>query len=81
MSPVEEKRRFVASMPNAVCEIIANSGHGTPFDQTRKLNALVLEFLNGLAESAAERSGPRVQGAPVAGVSASLAGAAADSSP
>ncbi len=81
LSPVEEKRRFVDSMPNAVCEIIANSGHGTPFDQTRKLNALVLEFLNGLAESAADRDGARVQAAPVAGVSASMAGAAADSSP
>lgn len=55
LSSVDEKKRFVASMPNAICEIIANSGHGTPFDQTRKLNATVLEFLNGLpARTAAD---------------------------
>ncbi|MEM9056387.1 MAG: alpha/beta fold hydrolase [Pseudomonadota bacterium] len=68
LSPVEEKRRFTDSMPNAVCRIIANSGHGTPFDQTRELNAAVLDFLTGLPKPASRERRRRVAVPPGTGI-------------
>jgi pimeloyl-ACP methyl ester carboxylesterase len=42
---VEEKAEFVAAMPNARLEIVTQSRHGTPFDQSERFNKLVMAFL------------------------------------
>ncbi len=44
-TPVAAKARYVALMPNARLEVIADSGHATPIDQPERFNGCVLEFL------------------------------------
>jgi len=44
-TPMESKIAFVAEMADARLERVANSRHGTPFDQPGIFNQLVLDFL------------------------------------
>lgn len=44
-TPVEEKERFVANMPNAALKVIRNSRHATHFDRPETFNRMVVEFL------------------------------------
>ncbi len=44
-SSVEGKAEFVAAMPDARLEVVHESRHGTPFDQSERFNKLVVEFL------------------------------------
>lgn len=44
-TPVAAKRAFAAQLPDCRLEVIADSRHGTPFDQASKVNALLLSFL------------------------------------
>ncbi len=44
-TPVEAKQQFVDKMPNASLRVVRDSRHGTPFDQHKVVNSLVLDFL------------------------------------
>lgn len=44
-TPPAAKAAYVALMPNARLEVLADSGHATPIDQAERFNACVLEFL------------------------------------
>lgn len=44
-TPVAEKQSFVDKMPNAALKVVRDSRHGTPYDQHRIVNSLVLDFL------------------------------------
>jgi len=44
-TPHTEKEEYVVDMPNATLELVEDSRHGTPFDQTAFFNARVLDFL------------------------------------
>lgn len=49
-TPLEVKRKYVALIPSARLEVIEDSGHATPIDQTDKFNACVLDFISGIAD-------------------------------
>ena len=44
-TPMEAKEAFVREMVDARLERVADSRHGTPFDQPEIFNRLVLDFL------------------------------------
>jgi pimeloyl-ACP methyl ester carboxylesterase len=46
-TPVSFKAAYVARMPNAVLQVIPNSGHATTIDQAERFNAVLGEFLAG----------------------------------
>lgn len=46
VTPVADARKFARRLPNGQLEVIANSGHATPFDQHEEVNKLVLSFLS-----------------------------------
>jgi pimeloyl-ACP methyl ester carboxylesterase len=58
-TPVAAKRGYTAQIPGARLEVIEDSGHATPIDQTEKFNATVLAFLRALT---AERQTRQVNG-------------------
>ncbi|RMG99940.1 MAG: alpha/beta fold hydrolase [Chloroflexi bacterium] len=44
-TPVSDKEAYVARLPNARLQVIADSRHATPIDQTELFNTAVLQFL------------------------------------
>ena len=43
-SPVADKKKYAKKMPYAKVEVIKNSKHGTPFDQAKQLNQVVIDY-------------------------------------
>lgn len=56
--PLDAKRTYTAMMPGARLEIVEDSGHATPIDQTEQFNRLVLAFLDEVSESAGASHNP-----------------------
>lgn len=46
VTPVDSAREFADRLPNGRLEVVADSGHATPFDQHDVVNKLVMEFLS-----------------------------------
>jgi 3-oxoadipate enol-lactonase len=44
--PIEDKKKYVAKIPNASLVVVENSGHATPADQPEELTRLIVEFLD-----------------------------------
>lgn len=59
ITPVDEKRAFAQKMPNAAVKVVADSRHGTPFDQHAIVNKLVLDFLATTQWGKSRRRKPR----------------------
>ncbi len=45
VAPLERSQAFARRMPDASLEVVSDSGHASPFDQSDVVNKLVLDFL------------------------------------
>ncbi len=58
VAPLERSRAFARRMPDASLQVVADSGHASPFDQSDVVNKLVLGFLKTMLWG--RRQGPRL---------------------